>query len=77
MVRVCVPSLILFETIQDKTGGHFSNWRDRDKTACVSSSCSGNFREFNQKNLEVYQKLIFLITFGNSRVIPGLKQDWK
>ena len=46
MLAVCVPAL--FETRQDKTGGHFQNCLDRDKTTYVWSCCSRKFR----KNLE-------------------------
>ena len=44
-LRVCVPSLVLVETGQDKTGGHFQYCQDRDKTTCAWSHCLGHFEK--------------------------------
>ena len=43
VIKVCIPSLVLFETRQDKTEGHFPHWQDRDKTTYVWSHCLGIF----------------------------------
>ena len=32
-LEVCIPELVLNETSQDETGGHFPNWRDHDNTS--------------------------------------------
>ena len=42
MLEVCIPGLFLR---QDKTGGHFSNCRDRDTNTYVWSCYSGKFRK--------------------------------
>ena len=49
-LEVCIPGLVLNETRQDGTGGHFLNWRDHDSTEFFWSCFSGTSGKKMGKN---------------------------
>ena len=66
--EVCVPELVLNETRQDETGGHFPNWTILLFSSPVALENPGKIRKINGTERETTQ-----YHSGKSRVVPNFE----